>query len=198
MGVENLRSVALVTEGSVTDEEGEKLKALAMHVPKGRHIVELGSYRGRSAVWLVRGANEGEHAPVVTVDSYEGPTGAEDLLAFNNEMSYVEHHLRYGVSQIIATAQEAGREWGGPVGLLFHDANHDMDVVEGDLRVWEHFVAPGGWFAVHDYYGSNCVDGEWVRTDITQRAVDTVLLARGVWDSLEVIDNLWVGRRLSR
>lgn len=180
-------------EGSVSRFEGECLFGLAAEVPGDAAIVELGSFRGYSTSWLAAGAQV-TGARVVTVDAYAGETGKEDREAFEFFMG----SSGYEVDQFVGDVADVGNHWSGPIGLLFHDANHDIDVVQRDLWAWERHVIDGGWFAVHDYYGSIWVDDAWQRTSLHQEAVDRVLLASGEWSDIQLVDNLWIGRRLAR
>jgi predicted O-methyltransferase YrrM len=185
-----------MAEGSVSELEGECLRDLAAQVPKSAVIVELGSYRGQSTSWLAAGAASGNGARVITVDAYDSEDGPEDHEAFE---AFIAASGWY-VEQIVGDVAAVGNEWFGHIGLLFHDADHDIDVVQRDLWAWEQNVISGGWFAVHDYYGSIWAEGEnkWMRTGFHQEAVDRVLLASGTWVDVQVVDNLWIGRRVVR
>jgi hypothetical protein len=80
-------------EGWVTEPQARRLFAAAGAVPAGGRIVEIGSFRGRSAIVLARGARP--DVEVVCIDPHAGSDrgpgeiaarpalGEEDLAAFH-------------------------------------------------------------------------------------------------------------------
>jgi predicted O-methyltransferase YrrM len=69
---EELRNLAREIEGWLLDGEGELLYNLAKQVPREQAIVELGSWKGRSTVWLAKGAVAGHGAAVYSIDPHSG------------------------------------------------------------------------------------------------------------------------------
>jgi hypothetical protein len=161
--------IAFVQKGSglVELEACQRLAAIAGQVDVRHAIVEVGSYRGRSAGWLALGAQEGCGAHVTAIDPWDKVTldGLDDDYQ-NVEPAYVdgryknaytefENHCTHArlwgrVTPLQATALEAVKVWKQPIGLFFHDAVHTADGIEADLREWAPFVVPGGWIAAHD------------------------------------------------
>jgi hypothetical protein len=60
-----------VLQGHLTAAEGERLAQLASGVPLDKSIVEIGSYKGKSACYLGLGSRSGHGAPVFAVDLWE-------------------------------------------------------------------------------------------------------------------------------
>ena len=92
------------TEGMLSFEECVLLYRLARDVTSGC-IVEIGSYRGRSATFLGRGSLDGARVPVYAVDPHKefvgvlgGVFGPQDRAAFYRAM------LDNGVSEIVSLA----------------------------------------------------------------------------------------------
>jgi len=203
------RALLLEIPGLITPAEGEKLAELAGLIRAEQAIVEIGSHRGLSACWLASGARSGAGARVTCVDpwpQYEPPGLAASELdsepwgevgALERFMANVgEQDCWPYVTPLRATAAQVAQMWVKPVGLWFHDADHRYDAVRDDFLAWERFVSPGGWFAVHDYYGSVWKGAEWVRDGSEQKAVADHYLPSGEWEGVEIVDNLWVGRRM--
>lgn len=142
-----------------------QLRELASGVPAGQHIVELGAYRGRSTGWLLLGAQDAEGAEgrphVTTVDPWglrkdDYSPRSPDYTSSDTYRVFRDH-----MDKVRATPQEltikrayganAGRRWdSGPVGLLYHDAEHTAQAVEEDLAAWLPHLAPGAVIALHD------------------------------------------------
>ena len=67
-------------EGWISEGELKILAHAASTVPQGHRIVNLGSYRGKSALALAWGSKNGYDAPVYTIDpsiSQKGITGEQ-------------------------------------------------------------------------------------------------------------------------
>lgn len=177
-----------------------RLAELAARVPAHQAIVELGSYRGGSASWMASGAAAGYGAHVTCIDPWPQPLkGWPDkdhverqrgaLAAFTATMQRQE----WPVTALRARSIEIAPMWIQPVGLLFIDGDHAYDAVAADYRAWEHLVAAGGWLAFHDYFD----DGELAIEGDTARVIRDVVLASGSWAHAELVQKLWVARRVA-
>jgi SAM-dependent methyltransferase len=149
-------------EGWLTEAQARRLFAAAAAVPAGGRIVEIGSFRGRSAIMLARGARPG--VEVVCIDPHVGSDrgpreiaarpalGGRDLEAFrsNLERAGVSERVRH-VRDFSALALDA---FDGPVDLLFVDGAHRFGPARADLVRWGARVPHGGRMLVHDAYSS--------------------------------------------
>jgi predicted O-methyltransferase YrrM len=143
-------------EGWLSLDEAGALRALAMAVPSGLAIVEVGTYRGRSAVALALGALRGSCATVYAVDPHAsgarprgGRFGPEDRAAFYANVT------RAGVGANIALigldSVSAARAWTtANVGLFFLDGDHRYEAVRADFAAWSAHLAPGASIAFDD------------------------------------------------
>lgn len=147
--------------GQVERSVCELLRELAVQVPAGRAIVELGAFKGRSTAWLLLGAQDGHGAHVTTVDPWEDYAGDyyQPEHGYRPARAAFEAHMALiGATAAVHTAVQgtaaaAALRWheqGPPVGLLFHDAEHSAKAVARDLYMWKGLVAPGGVVVLHD------------------------------------------------
>ncbi len=166
-----LRAHALAAKGFMPPDEGDALYAAAIDaaaaVP-GLPLLEVGSYCGRSTVWLGAAARAAGTI-VYAVDHHHGS---------EENQSGWEHHdptvvdARTGRMDTLpmfrATIDDAGLEdvvvgvvgrsaivaahWQTPVALLFIDGGHGVEPARADYAGWTPHVAPGGTLAIHDVF----------------------------------------------
>jgi len=204
VGTVNPREIA----GLIEPEEGEWLAKTAGEVPGDLAIVECGSHRGLSACWIGTGSRAGAGALVTCVDTWpafdaEHPYPLAPGVGWQEEGALEQFRANIsavGVDDLVtpvrSTAVEVAANWDGPpVGLFFHDADHAVTACARDYLAWLPHLAQGAWIAVHDYYGSVCVGGEWKRDGSEQTAVRDAILPSGEFTGVEIVGNLWVGRR---
>src|SRR5690554_2641399 len=137
------------------------LRLLASQVRPGAHIVELGSYRGESAVVLADGAPDG--VAVTCIDLWTlgnarvvSPAMARKIRAngYDSEAVFAEFRRRTGdrVTHVRAHSAEAARLWSRPIGLLHIDADHVYEAVRADFDAWAPHVATDGTVALDDVH----------------------------------------------
>lgn len=152
------REMLAALEGLISPEVGEKLSLLASTVPTPYAIVELGSYRGKSACYLAEGSLLGFRAPVFCVDPWDmkgnttGRFGFADPRtreAFNAQVASMGHDER--VTAFRAFSHDFAQHWTRPIGLLYVDGSHTEHDVSEDVRLWLPHVAAGGMIAFDDY-----------------------------------------------
>jgi hypothetical protein len=186
--------VALEIRSAVTEAE---CRALAERA-RGKRVLEVGSYLGRSTIALASTA-----AVVHTVDFHppedvEGgaPTTAIPLLE-NLDRYDVRHKVAAHVGYAQVVLPELRR---ASFELAFLDAQHQREAVEEDLNLVLPLVAAGGTIAFHDYGlpGTEHL-GEWHPFGVTE-VVDAFAARLGA--SVEVVETLALvrveGRRRRR
>ncbi len=118
-------------------------------------IVEIGSYRGKSTIFLAKGSKRGlgntvhaiePHAEYVGI--FGGKFGPEDKEAFLSNIQ--KHDVKDGVQLISQKSGDAALEWTQPISLLWIDGDHSYEAVKRDVLLWERFLCPGGIIALHD------------------------------------------------
>ncbi|OGG11547.1 hypothetical protein A2Z00_04885 [Candidatus Gottesmanbacteria bacterium RBG_13_45_10] len=136
--------------GWLTKHEGQFLEKAARSVKHiDGEIVEIGSYCGKSTIWLAR-----ESSAVYAVDPHKGEVSggktAPTLPAFLRNLEIAG--VRDKVIPIVKTSKTAVREWHKPIALLFIDGLHDYEHALEDMSFWSRFVVSGGIVAMHDAF----------------------------------------------
>lgn len=136
----------LILGHQVADKEVKCLYSLAQKAKEGC-IVEIGSNRGRSTVYLAKGAEKGGHGNrVYAIDPhYEG---TEQV--FKENIKKLE--LDNIVIPLIMKSEEAIKQWRQPISMLFIDGAHDYENVERDFTLWEPYLNTGGVICFHDKF----------------------------------------------
>ena len=149
-------------EGWLTDAQAEVLSHRARELTPPDQIVEIGSYRGRSAVVLATAAPAG--VQVVAIDPHAGndrgpqqihgsaAEGQRDHEVFmrNLEVAGVRDQVRH----LRRTSQEALSEVEGPAGVVYVDGAHRYGPARADIERWGGRVRPGGTLLIHDAFSS--------------------------------------------
>jgi predicted O-methyltransferase YrrM len=146
-------------EGWLTAEQARRLFERASDA---RRIVEIGSFRGRSAIVMAKAAPPG--AELVAIDPHAGSDrgpqeieadatrGEEDTRAFlaNLGRAGVAERVRH----VRLPSQDALGEVAGELDLLYVDGAHRYRPARDDLARWGERVRPGGRMLVHDSFSS--------------------------------------------
>ena len=149
-------------EGWLSDDQARRLWDRARDARPGAQIVEIGSFRGRSAIVLARAAPDG--ASVVAIDPHAGndrgpqeihgtaEEGQSDNEAFRANLE------RAGVSQAVRhvrrASQDALAEVEGEIDVLYVDGAHRYRPASADIARWGERVRPGGTLLIHDSFSS--------------------------------------------
>jgi MMP 1-O-methyltransferase len=134
--------------------EAELLFELAAAVPPGQDIVEIGSYPGRSTVFLALGAQPGR--TIHAVDPHtSGCLQLRKGESIDTSKYFLQNIAEMGVEDrvephITFSVDAAHTYTGRPVGLLFVDGNHSEKAVVDDGREWAVHMAPGCFVAFDD------------------------------------------------
>jgi predicted O-methyltransferase YrrM len=163
--------MALDTRGFMPADEGDALHAAALEAAAahpGAPMLEVGSYCGRSTIWLGdaaesagvllfaldhhRGSDENqagwEHHDLEVVDER---TGLIDTLPYFRAAVH-DADLEPSVVALVGRSPEIAVAWSTPLSFLFIDGGHGEGPARLDYEGWTPHVAPGGSLAIHDVF----------------------------------------------
>jgi MMP 1-O-methyltransferase len=199
------RQAAEAARGFMPPDEGIALYETAgQYAPVGP-IAEIGTYCGKSTIYLAAAASEAAQL-VVTVDHHRGSeeiqpgwehhdpevvdpaTGRMDTLPFFRA-TLAAAGLESSVIAMVGLSRDVARIWRTPLGLLFIDGGHSEEHVVADYEGWAPWVAPGGALAFHDVF-ADPADGGQAPYRVYQRA-----LRSGAFKEVKVAGSLHVLQR---
>lgn len=203
----DLMDHARAARGFMPEDEGLLLHALArQQLPLGPAL-EVGTYCGKSAIYLGAAARE-VGGTVFTVDHHRGSeenqagwehhdatlvdpgTGRMDTLPVFRE-AIARAGLEEQVVAVLGHSATVSRWWRTPLALLFIDGGHGVEPARTDFRGWAHWVAADGLLAIHDVFPDPTDGGRPPYEEIYLPA-----LASGAFEEVRAEGSLRVLRRL--
>lgn len=143
-------------EGWLTDKEGQFLYKIAKQCSGRGVIVEIGSWKGKSTIWLGKGSKNGNNVKIYAIDPH---TGSYELKKRVDDNIWTFKEFRENIKNadvddiiipIVKTSEEAVKDWNTPIEILFIDGNHEYEFVEKDFLLWSPHLIENGVIAIHD------------------------------------------------
>lgn len=203
----SVQAAAEAARGFMPPDEGIALHQAAMSVPEGGYpMLEIGSYCGKSAVYLGsaaavrdtvlfaldhhRGSEENQpgwewHEP----DLVDAGTGRMDTLPLFRRTLF-DAGLEASVVALVGESSVVGRHWTTPLSLLFIDGGHGAEPAHRDYQTWTPHVADGGQLVIHDVF-PDPADGGRPPFEIYCRAMES-----GAFTEERAVGSLRVLRRV--
>ncbi len=192
-------------KGFLSPAEGDALFQCARETPPGSVALEIGSYCGKSTVYLGLGCKAAK-STLFAVDHHRGseehqpgelfhdPELVDETGAFST-LSYFRNTLRSAglddtVIPVLSSSTQFARVWQGPLDLVFIDGGHSLDAALLDYRNWVGLIAARGRLAIHDVYPGSEAGGQ---APIT---IYRLALASGLFREITAVDSLRVLERL--
>jgi len=200
-----LLEVARAAKGFMPDDEGLALNATGRDVATVGPLLEVGSYCGKSAVYLGAAARAAGTV-LFSVDHHRGSeenqagwehhdpelvdpaTGRMDTLPFFRR-TIERAGLEDAVVAVVGDSPAIAAHWRTPLGLVFVDGGHALDVVLADFEAWSLHVEAGGVLVFHDVF-EDPRDGGQAPFEVWKRAV-----ASGMFTPVSTTGSLRVLRR---
>ncbi len=187
-------------KGFLEKEEAESLYQFAKKYSSLGPCLEIGSYCGKSAVYLGAAVKENNQI-LYSIDHHKGSEeqqpGEEffdpDLLddtrqGINTLPFFLETldkaDLRDNVVPIVSTSVEASEVWSEPLAMVFIDGGHSDQAANDDYDVWHPHIIQGGLLAIHDVF-PNPDDGGRPPFNIYTKAKES-----GLFKELDMINSL--------
>ncbi len=185
---EELRQAAEAAKGFMPPAEGLALYATATIQAHLGPILEIGTYCGKSTIYLAAAGRQAGQL-VVTVDHHHGSeenqpgweyhdpslvdrrTGRLDTLP-HFRATITGAGLDDHVVAVVGRSADVARLWRAPLGMLFIDGGHTDAAAQADYEGWAPWVAPGGALAIHDVF-PDPADGGQAPYSVYLRAVQS-------------------------
>lgn len=203
-----LQQLARDAKGFLDEAEGLRLYALAREQAALGPVLEVGSYCGKSSVYLGAGVLDSGAvgAALVCVDHHRGSEEHQpgeqyhDADLLDPEVGRMDslRELRRTLSRagieavstlIVTSSQTAARLWSTPLAMVFIDGGHSHAQAHADYDGWAPKVRAGGILAIHDLFPDPNEGGQ-APIEIYRRALES-----GLFEPLPTTRTLGVLRR---
>lgn len=162
----------LHVEGWCRPAERHLLYDLARTGPGEGVIVEIGSWKGLSTIYLAAGSKRAGRERITAVDLF-------DFSMPEFQSNVIRAGVADWIDPVVGASATVASEWDGrPIRLLFIDGDHAYDHVRRDFEAWGRWVVPGGTIVFHDALEPCLPD--------VSRYLDEVLLGRE-WTAQSVL-----------
>ena len=187
-------------KGFLDPIEGEALYLYAKQYVKNDPCLEIGSYCGKSSVYLGSAVKENDQK-LYSIDHHKGSEeqqpGEEyfdsdlinaegngiDTLPFFLE-TIEKSKLDKFVIPIVSTSEEAYQDFTLNFDMVFIDGGHSEKAAQKDYELWSQRITKGGLLAIHDVF-PNPEDGGRPPYNIYKRALES-----GTFKKIEMIKTL--------
>jgi predicted O-methyltransferase YrrM len=167
---------ALAAKGFMPADEGELLHRWARHSLDRGPVLEIGTYCGKSALYLGAAAREAG-GTAFTVDHHHGSeenqpgweyhdvtlvdesSGVLDTLG-EFRRTVVAAGLEEHVVAIVGRSTTVSALWRTPLSLVFIDGGHTDEHANNDYEGWARWVMSGGALVIHDVFTDPAVGGQ--------------------------------------
>lgn len=193
---------AEAARGFMPPDEGRALFEAAATVEVAGPFLEVGSYCGKSSIYLGEAARQ-RATVVFALDHHRGSeenqpgwefhepdlvdpdVGRIDTLPWFRRAVH-DAGLEPHVVAIVGDSPTVGRYWTTPLAFLFIDGGHGREPAHADFDRWVPHVAPGGTLAIHDVF-PDPADGGQPPYELYLRAVAGDFEPTAVTGSLRVL-----------
>ena len=173
-------------KGFMPQHEGIALQKWSAIFSLHGSVVEIGTYGGKSSLYLASGAKKNDQI-VFTIDHHYGSEEHQIDQEYFDESNYDKSLGRVNtvpllqknlskvkeinnVIPLIGDANLVSRFWQMKIGLLFIDGSHTKKSAENDFNNWQEKIVSGGALVIHDIY-ENPEEGGQAPYEIFQLAL---------------------------
>jgi predicted O-methyltransferase YrrM len=203
---DELTSLIDATRGFMPADEGLALHAAAVEHLQGGIALEIGTYCGKSTIYLAHAASV-TGSTVVTIDHHRGSEeqqpgweyhdaslvdpelGLMDTLPFARR-AIAASGLEDVVVAMVGRSSAISRWWQTPLDLVFVDGGHTDEAAQADFHGWAPHVRLGGVLLIHDVF-PDPADGGQAPYRIYREALDSgEFVERSVTGSLRILQRV--------
>ena len=202
-----LRAAAEAAVGFMPPDEGLALYEAALAAPPGP-LLEIGSYCGKSAIYLGAAARE-RGSILYSIDHHRGSEEHQPGEGYHDpalvdadgrvdtfpvfRKTIEGANLTDVVVPLVAPSDVVARGWATPLSSVFVDGGHSQAAADADFAGWGPHVVTGGLLAIHDVF-EDPAEGGRPPYVIYRRAIDSGAFAEvSRAGSLRVLERTGVG-----
>ncbi len=170
------KAKAAEIKGFLDEDEADRLFSLALAASNIGPCLEIGSYCGKSAIYLGTACKENKSV-LFSLDHHTGSeeqqpgqeyfdpdllnpeTGKIDTLRFFLK-TISQFDLENAVIPVIGRSEIVGRVWQTPLSLIFIDGSHSYESVLNDYKIWSKHLIVGGYLLFHDIFPDPAQGGQ--------------------------------------
>jgi predicted O-methyltransferase YrrM len=192
-------------KGFLDVDEGMGLYEFALKAGSLGPCLEIGSYCGRSTVYLAAGCQK-NNSILFSIDHHRGSEEQQpgeqyfDPELFNPQTGYVDTfsefrktlrraELEDAVVPIVCSSALAARKWTTPLSLVFIDGGHSFESAYTDYNAWVGHIIPGGFLLIHDIFPDPAEGGR------APYQIYNLAVASGLFQEVTMIKTLGVLKR---
>jgi len=155
-------------KGFLDEEEGLFLYQTAKEASRWGPCLEIGSYCGKSAIYLGLGC-KAHQGVLFSIDHHRGSeeqqpgeqyfdpdlmnpvSGRLDTFPFFRR-TIEKAGLEETIVPMVCESALAARLWSTPLSLVFIDGGHSFEAAYQDYQNWARHILPGGYLLIHDIF----------------------------------------------
>ena len=172
-------------KGFMPNHEGMALCKWAEKFSKLGHVLEIGTYCGKSSIYLSFGAKK-NNKYIFTIDHHKGSEEHQINQEYFDDEIYDKLNERVdtfpllieninklkinNIVPIIGSSKEVSSSWKSKISMLFIDGGHSFESANSDYECWESKIINGGCLVIHDIF-ENPNEGGQAPYEIYQKAL---------------------------
>ena len=163
-------------KGFMPNHEGEALMSWAKNFSKIGPLLEIGSFCGKSSIYLGLAAKE-KNQVVFTIDHHKGSEEHqlneeyfdpeiydESLNSVNTFPLFLKNirifDLEDSVIPIVSSSARVAKGWNKNLGMVFIDGSHSLKSATLDYESWGSHIKNGGALVIHDIFEDPSLGGQ--------------------------------------
>ena len=155
-------------KGFLDETEGDKLYEIGLAASQKGPCLEIGSYCGKSAVYLGTACKE-NNTVLYSIDHHRGSEEQQkgeayfDADLYDADLGCIDtfglfrktieaFDLLDALVPMVCHSTVAARKWATPLSLVFIDGGHSFETAFNDYNCWSRHIMPGGYLLIHDIF----------------------------------------------
>lgn len=160
--IEKLAEGSLSVPGMIEPRSGQNLYQLCYLQSRPGDVVEIGSWQGRSTIFLASAVRDSGNGRLYAIDHFKGNVGKEDFYRVegsleNLDEKFLKNVATFGLSDYVRLLDMPSAEAAEALGdisirFLFIDGDHTYDGVKNDIELFFPRLTEGAIVVFDDYF----------------------------------------------